>query len=72
MESLEHDMLLNVEQLMQYLPWKPARPTVYLATCKGHIPTALRKGRRIFFLKSSIDKYIAERTCKQLRKKQDG
>ena len=72
MESLEHDMLLNIEQLMEYLPWKPAKPTIYLATCKGRIPGSFRKGRRLFFMKSSIDNYIAERACKQLRKKQDG
>jgi excisionase family DNA binding protein len=54
--------VMTVEQVMAFLNLK--KPTVYLATCKGRIPVAFRKGRRIFILRSEVDRYIAARQLK--------
>lgn len=51
------DTWLNLAELCQYLPDKPAKPTVYAYVQNRKIPFH-KKGKKLFFLKSEIDLYL--------------
>ena len=51
------DTWFNLTELCQYLPDKPAKPTVYSYVQNRKIPFH-KKGKALFFLKSEIDLYL--------------
>jgi excisionase family DNA binding protein len=51
------DTWFNIEQLCQYHPDKPAKPTVYAYVQNRTIPFH-KKGKKLFFLKSEIDAWL--------------
>jgi len=53
----ETDTWFNLSELCQYLPDKPAKPTVYSYVQNRKIPFH-KKGKALFFLKSEIDLYL--------------
>lgn len=55
---IDEDSLMNMEILRDYLPDKPARQTVYGWVNEKKIPYE-KYGRRLYFRKSKIDKWIA-------------
>ena len=55
---IDEDSLMNMEILRDYLPEKPARQTVYGWVNEKKIPYE-KYGRRLYFRKSKIDKWIA-------------
>ena len=55
---IDEDSLMNMEILRDYLPEKPARQTVYGWVNEMKIPYE-KYGRRLYFRKSKIDKWIA-------------
>jgi len=54
----EEDLLLTTEDLSDYLPEHPARQTVYGWVNDRKIPYE-KYGRRLYFRKSKIDKWVA-------------
>jgi excisionase family DNA binding protein len=48
---------LSLNELCDYLPDKPAKPTVYGWVSKGEIPHH-KKGKKLYFLKSEIDVWL--------------
>lgn len=48
---------LNIDDLCEYLPDKPAKQTVYGWVCKKKIPYH-KKGKKLQFLKSEIDEWL--------------
>ena len=48
---------LNIDDLCEYLPDKPAKQTVYGWVCKKKIPYH-KKGKKLQFLKSEIDRWL--------------
>lgn len=53
----EPDKLLTIEQLIDYLPEKPARQTIYGWVNYRHIPFE-KHGKRLYFRKSIIDTWL--------------
>ena len=53
----DHIQWLDLEGLCQYLPDKPAKPTVYAYVQHRSIPYH-KKGKKLFFLKSEIDAWL--------------
>lgn len=53
------DEWLNIQQLCNYLPEKPVKPTVYGWVSKRLIPYH-KKGKSLSFLKSEIDQWLKE------------
>ena len=51
------DIWFDLSELCQYLPDKPAKPTVYAYVQHRAIPYH-KKGKKLFFLKSEIDLYL--------------
>ena len=69
----EEDVWFNLQQLCNYLPDKPAKPTVYGWVSKRSIPHH-KKGKSLSFLKSEIDQWLKDGlrlTEKQIQKKND-
>ena len=56
-QSDEPDKLLTIEQLIDFLPEKPARQTIYGWVNDRHIPFE-KHGKRLYFRKSEIDGWI--------------
>lgn len=52
---------MNVEELCDYLPAKPAKQTVYGWVCSKFIPYH-KKGKKLQFLKSEIDEWLMSDT----------
>jgi excisionase family DNA binding protein len=52
------DALMTLEELMEYLPEKPKRPTVYGWVNDRKIPF-LKFGKRLYFRKSDIDNWTS-------------
>lgn len=48
---------MNVDELCDYLPAKPAKQTVYGWVCEKFIPYH-KKGKRLQFMKSEIDEWL--------------
>lgn len=57
------DKWLNIDDLCNYLPQRPARQTVYGWTSTNQIPYH-KSGKNIIFLKSEIDKWLIGETIK--------
>ena len=49
--------LMTIEELQQYLPDKPARPTIYQWVNNHQIPFEKFGGRRLWFRKVDIDNW---------------
>ena len=54
----DEDNLMTMEDLRDYLPENPARQTVYAWVNDRKVPYE-KYGRRLYFRKSEIDKWIA-------------
>jgi hypothetical protein len=52
------DKLFTIEELINYLPDKPARQTVY-GWCFNRLCPYEKYGKRLFFRKSAIDTWLA-------------
>lgn len=61
----EAERWLNLQELCDYLPDKPAKPTVYAWVNQGIIPYH-KGGKKLRFLKSEIDAWL--KNSKQLTK----
>lgn len=57
-ERPETDFLMEMDQLLQYLPDHPARQTVYQWIWKRSIPYE-KHGKRLYFRRSTIEKWLA-------------
>ena len=61
---------MNVDELCDYLPAKPAKQTVYGWVCEKFIPYH-KKGKRLQFMKSEIDEWLlkddSENTEEQIK-----
>ena len=55
----DEPLWFNVPELIKYLPTHPAEQTIYSWTSSHRIPFH-KKGRRIIFNKSEIDKWLLE------------
>jgi len=51
------DVWFSVDELREYLPGNPAKPTIYALTSKRQIPHS-KRGKRLVFLKSEIDAWL--------------
>ena len=58
-ENIEKEIWLTIDQLCQYLPYKPAKPTIYGKVQKKEIPH-YKKGKHLYFLQSEIDIWLKE------------
>lgn len=56
------DVWMGIKELYAYLPTRPATQTVYGWTSPFH-----KKGKRIMFLKSEIDKWLIGEQLKSIR-----
>jgi excisionase family DNA binding protein len=57
--SIEIQQWMNLMDLCDYLPGRPARSTVYTWVHFGIIPFH-KKGKKLYFLKSEIDAWLRE------------
>ncbi len=57
-DKSEQDYLLTIEQLMDYLPERPARQTIYGKVNDRLIPFE-KHGKRLYFRKSTIDTWLS-------------
>ncbi len=56
----EQDRWFDIDELCDYLPGKPIKPTIYRWVKQGYIP-AKKFGSRLGFLKSEIDLWLKEK-----------
>ena len=56
-EESEHDFLMTLTELQDYLPEKPAKPTVYGWISARKIPYT-KHGKTLYFQKSKIDQWL--------------
>jgi len=59
----QEDSLLSIEQLIDYLPEKPARQTAYGWVNDRKIPYE-KYGKRLYFRRSAIDRWL--NNCRQI------
>jgi hypothetical protein len=57
----EDGKLMSIDELIDYLPDKPTKGTIYVWTCNNKIPY-IKKGKKLFFVKEKIDIWDANRT----------
>ncbi|GAB4035255.1 helix-turn-helix domain-containing protein [Spirosoma gilvum] len=57
------DRWLNIKELSDYLPGKPAITTIYGKVQRREIPF-FREGKNLFFLQSQIDLWLASKRSK--------
>lgn len=50
---------LNLDELVEYLPDKPSKATIYTLTAGFKIPFH-KRGKRLYFSKNEIDAWLAE------------
>lgn len=60
------DVWMGIKELCAYLPTRPATQTVYGWT-SAHLIPFHKKGKRILFLKSEIDKWLIGEQLKSIR-----
>ena len=60
------DVWMSIKELCTYLPTRPATQTVYGWT-SAHLIPFHKKGKRIMFLKSEIDKWLIGEQLKSIR-----
>ena len=53
------DLWLNIDELKEFLPDKPARATIYGWVSTRQIPFH-KRGKKLYFLKSEIDSWLSE------------
>jgi hypothetical protein len=53
----EADTWFDINELCQYLPDKPAKPTIY-GYCQKRSIFYHKKGKKLYFLKSEIDSWL--------------
>ncbi|HOG19815.1 MAG TPA: helix-turn-helix domain-containing protein [Salinivirgaceae bacterium] len=58
-QAQESDRWLNLDDLCEYHPDHPAKPTVYAWVGKRLIPYH-KKGKKLMFLKSEIDSWLKQ------------
>jgi excisionase family DNA binding protein len=58
-QAQETDRWLSLDDLCNYHPGHPAKPTVYAWICQRLIPYH-KKGKKVMFLKSEIDTWLKE------------
>lgn len=56
-ESPQANHWLNLQELCEYLPEKPAKATVYTWVGNSSIPYH-KKGRKLFFLQSEVEEWL--------------
>ena len=56
-QAQDGDRWLNLDDLCNYHPNNPAKPTVYTWICQRLIPYH-KKGKKVMFLKSEIDAWL--------------
>lgn len=54
----DRDFLMTIEQLMDYLPERPARQTIYGKVNDRLIPFE-KHGKRLYFRRSTIDTWLS-------------
>lgn len=64
--ALKKDEWMGIQELCAYLPTRPATQTVYGWT-SAHLIPFHKKGKRIMFLKSEIDKWLIGEQLKSIR-----
>lgn len=62
----QKDTWMDIKELCDYLPMRPATQTVYGWTSAHMIPFH-KKGKRIVFLKSEIDKWMVGEQLKSIK-----
>lgn len=68
-ERSQGDEWMNLEQLIEYLPDHPSKPTVYGWVCNRMIPFH-KNTKKLSFLKSEIDAWMADsghKTAKEIQ-----
>lgn len=60
------DKWFDLDEVINYLPDKPSRPTIYLKTSNGRIPCH-KKGKKLYFLKSEIDAWLKDGRRKTIK-----
>lgn len=60
------DVWMSIHDLCAYLPTRPATQTVYGWT-SAHLIPFHKKGKRIMFLKSEVDKWLIGEQLKSIR-----
>lgn len=58
-ENPEADQWFDLDQLINYLPDHPAKPTIYGLVCTRKIPF-FKRGKRLIFSRKNIDQWINE------------
>jgi hypothetical protein len=58
-QPVEQDKLLTIEQLIDFLPEKPAKQTIYGWVNDRHIPFE-KHGKRLYFRQSNIDGWLSK------------
>lgn len=53
----EPNKWFTIDELIEYLPEKPAKQTIYGMVSSGRIPFA-KRSKRLLFLKSQIDEWL--------------
>jgi excisionase family DNA binding protein len=53
----ESDGWLNIDQFIEYLPEKPAKPTIYQWVKEKKVPYH-KRGKHLYFLKTDIDAWL--------------
>jgi len=53
----QEEVWMDLNELCEYLPGKPTKPTVYTWVCNRQIPF-YKKTKRLYFLKSEIDSWM--------------
>lgn len=61
-----NDVWMGIKELCAYMPTRPAAQTVYGWT-SAHLIPFHKKGKRIMFLKSEIDKWLIGEQLKSIR-----
>ena len=64
--ALNKDVWMRIKELCAYMPTRPAVQTVYGWT-SAHLIPFHKKGKRIMFLKSEIDKWLMGEQLKSIR-----
>lgn len=56
-DSISQDSWMDLDELCNYLPDKPSKPTVYAWVCQRSIPYH-KPSKKLSFLKSEIDDWL--------------
>jgi len=56
-QPIESDKLMTIEELIEFLPEKPAKQTIY-GWVNDRLIRFQKHGKRLYFLKSNIDTWL--------------